>query len=106
MKRYPMMIAALAGLALLGGCASRTSRVEAALVKGGVSARMASCLAPRLAERLSDDQLRALAAATRRGPGDSGKLGMGDIVARVAGIGDPDIVDVVSRAGLHCALKR
>ncbi|WP_156680642.1 hypothetical protein [Sphingomonas profundi] len=92
-------------LALLAGCASRESRVEAALVKAGVSARLAACLAPRLAERLSDDQLRALAAAARRPPGDDRKARVGDVVARVAGTGDPAIIDAVTKSGIHCALK-
>jgi hypothetical protein len=96
---------AMIGLALLAGCASRTSRVEGALVQAGVSGRMASCLAPRLADQLTNDQLRALAKAAKRTPGDTGKVGTGEIVARVAGLGDPEIVRVVSAAGLHCALK-
>lgn len=92
-------------LALLAGCASRSSRIEAALVKAGLSEHLATCLAPRLADRLTDDQLRTLAAAAKREPGDAGKLKAAEIVARVAGTGDPQIADVVSKAGLHCALN-
>jgi hypothetical protein len=98
-------VLALVGSLLLGGCASRASRVEAALAQAGVSARMAACLAPRLADRLRDDQLRALARAAKRASGDSGKAGASEIVARVAGTGDPEIIGVVSAAALHCALK-
>lgn len=95
----------LGALVLVGGCASRESRIESALAGAGVSAKLAACLAPRLADRLTDDQLRALAAAARREPGNTGKVSAREIVARVAGIGDPAIVDIVSGATLHCALK-
>ena len=67
---------------------------------------MAACLAPRLADRLTDDQLRVLAQASKRAPGDTGKANASEIAARVAGLGDPEIVRVVSAAGLHCALKK
>lgn len=102
MKR---IIGGLMLAALLAGCASRESRVEAALTKAGVSARLAACLAPRFAERLTDDQLRTLAAAAKRAPGETGKANAREIVARVAATGDPAIVEVVSSAALHCALK-
>lgn len=85
----------------LAGCGSRTSRVEAALVKAGLSHRMAACIAPRLTDRLSDDQLRALAKA----PGGGKSSGTAGIVARVAATGDPDVVDAVSSAVLHCAMR-
>ena len=102
--RLAALATCLAALAL-GGCASRASRIEGALVKAGVSGRMAACLAPRLADRLSDDQLRALAATAKRAPGDDGRAGTREIIARIAGTGDPAIVGIVSSAGLHCALK-
>ncbi len=95
----------LAAALTLAGCASRASRVEGALVKAGLSERMAACLAPRLADRLSNDQLRTLAAAAKRPAGDSGRTNAREVVARVAATGDPEIIDAVSKAGLHCVLK-
>ncbi len=94
----------MAGLAL-SACASRASRIEGALVQAGLSGRMAACLAPRLADRLTDDQLRALAKATKSPPGEARASGPREIIARLAGTGDSRIIDVVSSAGLHCALK-
>ncbi|TVV75390.1 hypothetical protein [Sphingomonas solaris] len=97
--------AVLTASTIVAGCASRSSRVETALIEAGVSARMAACLAPRLTDRLSDDQLRTLAKAARRAPGGTGKAGPAEIVARVTRTGDAQIIDVVSAAGLHCALR-
>lgn len=95
----------LVGSLLLGGCASRASRVEAALTQAGVSARMAACLAPRLADRLTDDQLRALGRSAKQDPKETGKVGASEIAARLAGTGDPEIIGVVSAAALHCAIQ-
>ncbi len=86
----------------LAGCGSRTSRVEAALVKAGLSQHMAGCIAPRLTDRLSDDQLRALAKVPGDGSDSGGTSGM---IARVAATGDPDVVEAVSAAVLHCAMR-
>jgi hypothetical protein len=103
MKRH-LGTLALAALSL-SACASRESRVEAALAKAGIPQSMAACLAPRITEQLNNDQLRALAKAAQPAPGESGRMNAREIVARVAGIGDPAIVEVVSGAALHCALK-
>lgn len=94
----------LTPLAAIAACATPQNRVEAGLIKAGVSPRMASCMAPRMADRLSVGQLRklqALSHVARRGPG---KMRVNELLDDVRALDDPEIVGVTSKAALVCAL--
>jgi hypothetical protein len=89
-------------LGLLAGCAvTPEQRVNAALRDAGVPPRVASCMAERMARKLSIEQLKELKRlAALREPGDS--MGPKRILRSVEAIGDPEIVRVTSRAALGC----
>jgi hypothetical protein len=92
----------LPALALLAGCAiTPEQRVNAALRDAGVPPRVASCMAERMAAKLSIEQLKELKSlAKAQEPGE--KMNAKHILKRVAAIGDPEVVEVTSRAAIGC----
>jgi hypothetical protein len=92
----------LPALALLAGCAvTPEQRVNAALRDAGVPPRVASCMAQRMAAKLSIEQLKELKSlAKAEQPGE--KVSAKHILKRVAAIGDPEVVEVTSRAAIGC----
>ncbi|WP_116091645.1 hypothetical protein [Sphingomonas crusticola] len=100
MKRVLILLPLLA----LAGCmATPEQRVKAALVNAGVAPRVAGCMAERMADRLSIEQLKELKALTNgRKPGE--KLSAKHILKRVASIGDPEVVSVTTKAAIGCTI--
>ena len=92
--------------AALSGCMSlsKTERVRTALLQAGVPPRMASCMADRLVEKLSDDELRQLGHLAKLPHKDVGGMSLREIGDRISAIGDPHIVRVVTKSGLGCAI--
>lgn len=92
--------------AALSGCIglSKTERVRTALLQAGVPPRMASCMADRLVERLSDDELRQLGHIAKLPHQDVGGMSLREVEERVSAIGDPHIVKVVTKSGIGCAI--
>lgn len=90
--------AALLVLAL-AGCASKLAegRVRSALVDAGLSKGNASCMAERMTDRLSIQQLRKLQAL--QGP----KRSLSDYVSTVQRVGDRELVEVTVSSALLCA---
>jgi len=99
MKRAFLLLPAFA---LLAGCAvTPEQRVNAALRDAGVPPRVASCMAERMAAKLSIEQLKELKRlAALREPGESN--GPKHILRSVEAIGDPEIVRVTTRAAVGC----
>ena len=99
MKRFTLLLPALA---LLAGCAvTPEQRVNAALRNAGVPPRVAICMAERMAAKLSIEQLKELKAIAKSDdPGE--KMSAKHILKRVAAIGDPQVVEVTSRAAIGC----
>ncbi|HWI86224.1 MAG TPA: hypothetical protein VNT42_07890 [Sphingomonas sp.] len=98
MKRALFVIPLLA----LTGCAvTPEQRVNAALRQAGVPARIASCMAERMVDKLSIAQLKELKALAKTDePGE--RMSARHILKRVAAIGDPEVVGVTSRAAIGC----
>lgn len=100
----PVLIVVTAA-ALLAGCASYESRIESSLTSVGVARPVAGCMAGQMVDRLSTDQLKRLArfakGIDRR---EVERMSLRDIHKRFQAIGDPEIVEVVTRAGLGCTL--
>jgi hypothetical protein len=96
----------LALAAMLAGCGlvSPEAKVRGKLLAAGVKPHMANCLAPKLVKKLSTAQLEALGKAVKQPREDGHHLSIGDLADRLDAIGDPQIVDVVTRAGLACAI--
>ena len=91
-------IAALLALAS-AGCVSKLAegRVRSALVDAGLSRPNAACMAERMTDRLSIDQLRKLEAL--RAP----KRSLSDYVSTVQRVGDRELVQVTVSSALLCA---
>jgi hypothetical protein len=99
MKRALQLLPAFA---LLASCAiTPEQRVNIALRDAGVPPRVASCMAERMAAKLSIEQLKELKSlAKAQAPGE--KMSAKHILKRVAAIGDPEVVAVTSRAAIGC----
>lgn len=81
------------------------SRVRSALVEAGVPESLADCMAPRMVEDLSLNQLRKL---ERMGPQDGETvvpLSSGEAMARLRRVDDPEAVRLMASAGAVCALQ-
>lgn len=101
MKRSLLLLLPAAALA---GCAvTPEQRVDAALQDAGVPPRVASCMAERMAARLSIRQLKELKDLAKLRDTDE-KIGPKHILRNVEAIGDPEIVSVTSRAAIGCYL--
>ncbi|HKT15917.1 MAG TPA: hypothetical protein VJR87_11010 [Allosphingosinicella sp.] len=92
-------------LALAGCAATYQSRIEAKLVAMGLSHSKARCMAERLVDRLSEDQLRSLGRLARLQDRNVRKMSVEELIGRAAALGDPEIVAVVTRAGVGCAIR-
>lgn len=78
------------------------ARVEQALLDNNVPPEMAGCMAPRLVDRLSINQLRKL---ERMAPqeGETGvPLSVGEAMARLRRVDDREAVETLVRAGGSC----
>ncbi|SFS04132.1 hypothetical protein [Sphingomonas jatrophae] len=95
---------AFIGLLAVTACAtpSTEDRVRSELLRAGVQPRMAGCMAERLSDRLSIMQLRKLGRAAQITQRRVGAMTVDELIGRVRGIGDPEIVEVVTRAGVGC----
>jgi hypothetical protein len=101
MRRRPAFV--LLALAVASCGISRESRIEARLEKAGMKPKLARCMAHKLNEKLSDDELSELADATRRQP-DGERLNGRALAAQIVAIDDPHLVETVSRALLGCSI--
>lgn len=89
----------------LSACASPESRIRAGLIDAGIAPPVATCMAKRLTDRLSFQQLRRLQSiATMRGQ-RIGDLTTSEFLHRTRALDDPEIVSVVTMAALRCALS-
>lgn len=91
---------------LLSACAGGyENRIAGRLSDAGLSRPMASCMAERMVHRLSTPQLKRLANFGRNLDRDIDSMTIAEITRRFSAIGDPEIVEVVTRAGLGCAIS-
>jgi hypothetical protein len=99
------LITIVATAVLAAGCASSyESRIERNLTRAGLSRPVASCMAERMADRLSTGQLKRLASFAKTFDRDIEDMTLAEVSRRVSAIGDAEIVEVVTRAGLGCAI--
>jgi hypothetical protein len=97
---------ALPLIALAAGCASLSpeDRVRSRLIDAGVPPRPAACMAARMVDQLSMSQLRRLQSLSRLPGRDVRDMTVDELLYQVRGLGDPEIVAVVTRAGLGCMI--
>lgn len=101
MKHIPVI--ALTATLALAACATPRSRVESALLDAGLSRPVAQCMAQRMTSQLSISQLQKLSRLKGDGRALS-ELPLRELYRRAESLGDPEIVRVVTSAGLRCAI--
>lgn len=95
----------LAAALLTAGCsASYENRIASRLADAGLARPMASCMAARMVDRLSTSQLKQIARFGKGLDRDVKDMTVGEVTRRFAAIGDPEIIEVMARAGLGCAI--
>jgi hypothetical protein len=101
MKR--IILATLPILAL-AACATPESRVRTALIEAGLPRPIATCMAQRMVDRLSMAQLQRLSRLSGLGEAQIGAMTVREFTRRVSALGDPEILSVVTTAGIGCAI--
>ncbi|WP_454597004.1 hypothetical protein [Qipengyuania sp. SM2507] len=79
-------------------------RVEAALVEAGVPQGQAGCMASRMTERLTLNQLRKLEGLSAQEGETPVPLSPGEVLSRVRRVDDRQAVEVIATAAAICAL--
>lgn len=102
MRWIGIVVAALS----LAGCVQKIAegRVESALREAGVSAEDSACMAQRMVDRLSIDQLKKLEALKARKGEPVRPTSLKGYVDRVARVGDAEVVAVTSSSAALCAV--
>lgn len=91
-------------LAVMGCAASPEARVRTRLMDAGLSRPMAGCMAERLVDRLSMQQLRRLGSLAKLSERDIGSMTIDRFRNHIRALGDPEILAVVTQVGLGCAI--
>jgi hypothetical protein len=96
---------AAAALLVLGGCvqAIAQSRVETALRNAGLSSHNAGCMAERMVDRLTIDQLKRLEALRPQAGEPARPTTLAEYVERVRRVGDAEVVAVTASSAALCA---
>jgi hypothetical protein len=99
-----MRFALLLPLLALSACATPESRVRSALLNAGLSRPVSTCMAQRMVDRLSLGQLQRLSRLSELRETRIRELTVGEFLKRTRALGDPEILAVVTTAGLGCAI--
>jgi len=94
----------LLGLAVAGCATSYRDRVASNLYQLGLSRPMSTCMADHMVERLTVSQLRQLGDMGKTYRRDVADMPLRDVIRNFRAVGDPAIVEVVTRAGVSCAI--
>ena len=91
---------------LLSACAtpSPEARIRTALVDAGLDRAVAGCMAGRLVDRLSIAQLRKLSSLSKLREDDLRTMTVEQFFHKTRALGDPEILRVVTKAGIGCAI--
>jgi len=91
---------------LLAGCAtpSPETRIRTALLNAGLDRAVAGCMAERLVDRLSMGQLRKLASLNKLRSADVRTMTVEEFFHKTRALGDPEILKVVTKVGIGCAI--
>lgn len=95
-------VAALLLVMAMAGCASPRTRIETKLVEAGLPRPQAACVADRMASQLSLGQLQKISDAVA--PARYGKLTIGELTERLMRVNDPEIIRVLTNAGINCVV--
>ena len=102
-----LLIAAAAGAAYFLGAFDRVTegRVRTALVEAGVPDGLADCMAPRMVDRLSLNQLRKLERLGAQEGEFPTPLSAGEALDRIRRVDDSEAVQVMAAAAGGCVMK-
>ncbi|MFN3387809.1 MAG: hypothetical protein ACK40O_02690 [Allosphingosinicella sp.] len=104
MTRAPFLAAAALSLAL-GACAhSYESRIRSNLMDAGLSRSVAGCVAERMVDRLSRDQLHSIARLGKSTDRNLRDMTLGQFLRHYRAALDPEVYGVMTRAGVGCAI--
>ena len=94
----------LIGSLALAGCvqAIAESRVRSALSEAGLNDRVSDCMAGRMVDRLTIEQLKKLERLKTRAD-ERDPVTVSDYLSRVARVGDAEVVGVTSSSAALCA---
>jgi hypothetical protein len=99
--KAPFLLAPL----LLASCAQPfEGRVATRLHEAGLSRSMADCMARKWVKKLNVFQLRRISGLADSLKSEDGRLTIGRFITRVRRLDDPEIVHVVTKSSLVCAL--
>ncbi len=104
--RFGRSAIVLATALAISGCVQTIaeSRVRSALVDAGLNDGTADCMAERMVDRLTIDQLKKLERVKAR-PGEKERgLSLSDYLARVRRVGDAEVVAVTASSAGLCAI--
>ncbi len=99
-----MRLALLLLVALTGCSQPFEARIATRLAEAGLSRPMSECMAQRWVKRLNLLQLRRIQTLASDLADDGGTLSVARLISRVREMDDPEIVEVVTRSTLVCAL--
>jgi len=104
-RRAALLVCAMTAMVPLGGCAQviAESRVRSALQDAGLSEHNAACMADRMVDRLTVDQLRRLEALGPQDGEAKRPASLGEFVQRVRRVGDPEVIAVTASSAGLCA---
>ena len=89
----------------LTGCASLAKpNVRSSLIEAGVRPSVADCMADRMTDRLSVQQLQKLKRVKARPGEKKNDLSAAEIVQRVRRVDDTEVVTVTASAGAICSV--
>ena len=81
-------------------------RVEKALLNNGVPMPMAGCMAPRLTDRLTIDQLRNLEKMAPEKGESTFPMGPNEALTRLRRVGDDEAVEQLVRVAAGCGIRQ
>ena len=100
-----MRLLAVAILSLVAGCAAvAENRVESALTDAGLSKPVSACIADRMVDKLSLEQLRSLSALKDKAGERPRDMSLPRFLLEHRSDLDPEVYAVITRAGVGCAL--
>jgi hypothetical protein len=99
MRATPKLLIPVLAAATLAGCATPEARLRAGLGNAGLSPPLATCMAHRMADRLSLMQFRRIGDLPRA----PDSVSMGEFLRRVRALRDPEILSISSSSAALCA---
>lgn len=95
----------LAVMALSGCSQIAESRMEDTLVDAGLPPQMAGCMAERMSDRLTFNQMRKLTRLQAEGDEADVPLTIPDFLERARRVNDPEALEVAAASAAVCAFQ-